>query len=181
MLLKQFHSIGAPTCSDTMDKMNRVMSNIHPDASRAPCIVWFLSLADAGPDQSLVNKWQRAELAGHVTILSADIDCLIHQYHLQIKALFHAVDGLVCSCVSPASQHFKYFGSLATIMNTWRERGVDIFKEWARRSLEGAMAQAKRVAPRCLSGRWGSISECEKRLLLGDPGPSGTLAKARGT
>ena len=52
------------------------------------------------------------------------------------------------------------------IMNVCRERGADVFGIWAALfSTENALKCSRTVPPQCLPGKWGSVDQCEERLL----------------
>ena len=53
-------------------------------------------------------------------------------------------------------------------MNCWRCSGREVYKEVVRIKPVEAKA-AKKVPPRCIGGRWGSVSECEERVLALSP------------
>lgn len=69
---------------------------------------------------------------------------------------------------------YKYFGTLAKITNLWRDSRQRILKAWVRQhGHQSAVKHALRVPPRCLAGRWGSISATENRIL--DAGGATTI------
>eukprot|EP00959_Pyramimonas_sp_CCMP1952_P372198 7794071-Pyramimonas_sp.AAC.1 len=51
-------------------------------------------------------------------------------------------------------------------MNCWRNAGKDIHREtFVHRP---SQTHVKNVPPKCIGGRWGAATECEKRLLAVD-------------
>eukprot|EP00959_Pyramimonas_sp_CCMP1952_P420823 8815457-Pyramimonas_sp.AAC.1 len=61
---------------------------------------------------------------------------------------------------------FKYISTLAILMNVWRAFGKKIADVWTSHSRDNGRPSASettgRVPPKCISGRWGKISECER-------------------
>ena len=61
---------------------------------------------------------------------------------------------------------FKYYSSLAKLMHIWRDNARQVFLSWlARFGAVEAVRHAKRMPPRCIAGRRGSISVVENLLL----------------
>eukprot|EP00959_Pyramimonas_sp_CCMP1952_P010215 213796-Pyramimonas_sp.AAC.1 len=62
--------------------------------------------------------------------------------------------------------NMAYFGTLSKIMRAWRYRARGIYDKWKDLYKAGPAGQyASNVPPRCISGRWGSISACEAHVL----------------
>jgi hypothetical protein len=57
----------------------------------------------------------------------------------------------------------RYFGALAAIANSWREKASAIMDEWHK--LFGASRLGRQYPPHVISGRWGSVDFAEKFLL----------------
>lgn len=90
-----------------------------------------------------------------------DANCGMHQMHLSVQAGLRRIE----RHVQRQKRHWKYFASVSKIMHCWRERARPVFETWRRlHGDESAVAHAKALPPRCISGRWGSISASEHVL-----------------
>ena len=72
---------------------------------------------------------------------------------------------LADSFLKAQKRGYKYFGSLAKLINTWRDTCKAMLKVWA--AWYGAVSarQTTLTMPaRCLAGRWQSVTKAEKRL-----------------
>ena len=62
---------------------------------------------------------------------------------------------------------YRYCGALCKWANTWRYHMKHVFLVWAVLfGLPTALAQAKTYICRCIAGRWGSVSNFERRAML---------------
>eukprot|EP00969_Alexandrium_andersonii_P368038 15472003-Alexandrium_andersonii.AAC.1 len=104
----------------------------------------------------------KREIQADPNTLFLPFDCLHHAASLMRKTSLLLTDSFLQS----ASREWKYFSSVAKVVNIWRANAKIIFAFWSRSygSLE-AMQQACKLPPRCLSGRWNSVSETEKFIL----------------
>jgi hypothetical protein len=122
----------------------------------------YLYTSDRGSDQGLLRKIMKLECHNDPSVLVVDFDCLMHQAQLAIK------DGLVLidRHLDRAACEFKYFSSIAKIINCWRESARSVFVQWINaHGNVSALACARKVPPRAVSGRWGSMSSAESFLL----------------
>ena len=122
----------------------------------------FMLTSDQGPDEIKAKKIILAEICDVDEVQVWLINCLIHNPHLIVKSGLAICDDILTS----TTLRCKYFGSLAKIVNVWRDAGRDVSETWAR---EFGPVVAKKVAgtlpPRCLSGRWGSVFATEVRII----------------
>jgi hypothetical protein len=72
----------------------------------------------------------------------------------------------VISLLLPPGKSFKFFASMAKLINCWRENCWAIFSAWRRHyGDESAFRWARCQPPRCLAGRWGSTYATESFLV----------------
>ncbi len=51
---------------------------------------------------------------------------------------------------------YRFFGSIATVSNTWREYSSKVKSAWVELHRNDGLKYGKKIPPRCLSGRWAS-------------------------
>lgn len=133
--------------------------------------MWFMATTDNGPNE----LWSKKA----IQVLTRDLDhffflphnCLEHQAHLGVLGSLKLCDNML-----RGRRQWKYFSSAAIIATTLRDLSQALFAAW--RALFGedsAVASVKKLFPRCVSGRWGSIDVTEARML---EATLGRLAKA---
>ena len=114
----------------------------------------YVFVTDDGPDQRGAQKLISAALKDFPSVLYVRFKCLLHQLHLIVGKQLKRLDGL--------------YSQIAKVVNVWRATGnawkiyntyCDMFGEKRARQV------AKRLPPRALKGRWGSISSVESFLL----------------
>jgi hypothetical protein len=134
------------------------------DISHAPSLtlrVWLYT-SDHGPDQAKMRKVMRAQAAQCQDTLFLDIDCLMHQSQLGVKSLLVRID----EHLGFMGAKWRYFGSVAKVLHIWRDNSKRVFDIFGTMFGQAAATMcAKAKPPQCISGRWGSISKAEKRLL----------------
>jgi hypothetical protein len=129
--------------------------------------LWLVT-TDGGSDVSRFRKILRAELRNSLTDLVIDANCVMHSDHLVIKSGLKVID-LWCKFNGFG---WRWFASLAILMNTWRDIARSMFL--IARRLPGlgpviALQHFKRMPPRCLAGRWHSVAQAVARKLeVGD-------------
>eukprot|EP00959_Pyramimonas_sp_CCMP1952_P446946 9358281-Pyramimonas_sp.AAC.1 len=65
---------------------------------------------------------------------------------------------------------YYYWSTIAKLMHAWRANAVRIFKIWNQLYPDGsAMHATSKVPPRPITGRWGSVRDCENHILRCDP------------
>ncbi len=91
-------------------------------------------------------------------------NCFQHQYALMVldgiktaNAFLHTIAG------------FAYHPTPTKLLHLWREKAVQVYQTYCK--LFGSDPTkyefASRVPPKCISGRWGFISRCERYVLSG--------------
>ena len=88
------------------------------------------------------------------------------RFHLITAGCLKTVDEWMAANLG---MDMKYFGTLSKIMHCWRERAKDICKAWRAEFGPVAAEVSTRVPPKCLAGRWGSVSRCEQHVLSRPP------------
>ena len=127
----------------------------------------FLATSDGGSDQVCFKKIMHAETEHLESVIVWEHTCWQHAAHLIVKTGLILVD----SFLESQSRAFGFFSSLAKIVNLWRENARNMYLTWC--NLHGspsASVHARRLPPRCLAGRWGSVANTER--ALDDAGPS---------
>ena len=92
----------------------------------------------------------------HVIFL--DHDCWLHQYQLMVKSQLTHCDHL---CHTVLGADYNFYASLSKLMIVWREKARSIHDRWSVLFPQTAHF-ARRVPPKCIRGRWGAVSNCEK-------------------
>ena len=118
-----------------------------------------------------------------------DWNCSMHQGNLVVKSSLRLLD----LRMSEAKFGFKYFSTLAKLTNVWRENARSLLEIWV--AIHGDLSAADKaikMAPRCIAGRWGSVSKTEAflmnagehetaaafKMLMGKKGPRTLLTSA---
>ena len=124
---------------------------------------------DGGSDVAKFRRMLRVELRNSVSDLVIDCNCLMHADHLIVKSALVLVDAW---CVRNKTG-WRWFSALAILTNTWRDCARVMFSTAAElkkpAGAEVALKHFKKMPPRCLAGRWHSVSLAVKRKL--DVGP----------
>jgi hypothetical protein len=116
--------------------------------------------SDAGSDQAKARRVLAMMFSECPQTFFLDSDCLMHNCHLQVQGGLSIADILLESF----EISWKYFGTLAQITHCWRNAATPLYKHWqiAHGSPPGSIS---RMCPKCLSGRWCSVSACETAHL----------------
>jgi hypothetical protein len=123
--------------------------------------LWLLT-TDGGPDQVKCRRIIKHETMMSPTDVVFDLNCLLHNVHLIMRSGLAIADAFAANARAP----FKYYSALAKLMHLWREKARAVFLAWQR--LHGgsaAVKHARRVPPKCLSGRWGSVAVVEQFIV----------------
>jgi hypothetical protein len=124
--------------------------------------VW-VATTDAGGDEKKARAMFLAKTQSNPNCLFFEIDCLAHQYQLMVLASLAHGEELFKNVLESS---FPYYGSLSKLMIVWREHARDIFELWAiMHGATSAIKFARRIPPKCIRGRWGSVSRCEDFAL----------------
>ena len=92
-------------------------------------------------------------------------------FNASVKAGLSLADTLLKSLFSSDTLKgfTKYFGSVAKLVNVWREKAADVMEVWDRLH-ESSDLDTKKLGHRyplaVIGGRWGSIEAAEEYLLL---------------
>jgi hypothetical protein len=130
--------------------------------------------SDMGPDQKVFRKIVTGHCVqmGELYELVICTHCFFHSEELIVRTGLTLIDTWlagVCSQVEEDAEPerpWKYYSTLSKAIHIWREAPRNFFKVWNRlyTALEG-VAAAKALPPRCIAGRWGSITATEERLI----------------
>jgi hypothetical protein len=134
-----------------------------PPLSRGIRIIFYVS--DAGPDQIGYRKMLSAAVASFSDTLFVSLHCMAHQCQLIVRSGLVAVDVWLDGLTD-----WTYFASLAKISQVMRDRAKAIHAAWLK--LHGpveAQEYGTKLTPKCIAGRWGSISATETDLLRAGP------------
>lgn len=121
---------------------------------RHPRIICMVS--DDGPDQRGSEKLICSMVAKQPCVLFCRFKCILHQLHLIVGKQLKRLNA------------YGYYSKLAMVINTWRSCGMPhkVYKTYVEKHGEKrARTVVKRLPPRALRGRWGSISASEAFLL----------------
>ena len=158
LVKKQVESLGCP-CWDNVPELQ------NPPASSDDVVVIhaYFYTSDRGSDQVGLRKLATYRTENAANVLFVDDDCKIHQGHIIYNNGITRID----YWLKKLGRVYSYFGTVAKIANIWREHMSQIFIVWtALFSAATALLKAKKYMPRCLAGRWGSVSDVESRLRL---------------
>lgn len=124
----------------------------------------YVSTSDAGCDESKAREYMRNAMYRQSHCFFWEADCLGHVTHLVSKKLLITAQEIVMKLIP--CEVSGYFSSVAMLSNVWREHSIQIQKAFKELFGEDrAQHCAKCLPPRCLSGRWGSVSAVEAFLL----------------
>lgn len=164
MSKKQLESLGCPTWVE-LKKNQQLASGFHV----------YVQTTDRGSNELAargINAVLYNQCGEHVLYFQQD--CVEHLCHLCVMGGLAEIDRELADRSSAAStqqpQQLKYFASCALLSNVLRDVSQGIFKVWQDEfGIKDAIQKAKLLWPKCLSGRWGSIHQFEKRCLLSSP------------
>ena len=126
---------------------------------------FFVFISDRGPNEVLARKiWQVvARDSPEIVVLS--MDCLEHASHLATLGGLKLADRLLQQKFGKDRRGWKYFSSLATTLITLRDLSKELFKQWCNaHGPQSGLKCAKTLWPKCLAGRWNSVSDMETRM-----------------
>ena len=165
LTLKQLESLGCPTFLEfqDVDESASVLSG-----------GWhiFCQTTDRGSNELCargINNDIYNSLAPQV--LYFDLNCVEHATHLCCLGGLAQVDVYLTKRskqegITQGAWGNKYFAACATLANVLRDVGQPLFKNWAHLfGAADALRHAKKLFPKCISGRWGSIHDFETRCL----------------
>ena len=151
--LKQLDGLGATTWKKIAEEPFLQDTNI---------LHWFMSTTDAGPNEIGARKIIQADVKVLPNVIYTDFTCLEHSQHLCALQGLKAAD----RCLK-GYRNWKYYSSLATCSNVFRDRSKELFAEWtAAHGYKSAVELCKTLWPKACSGRWSGCEKPEERLLL---------------
>jgi hypothetical protein len=121
----------------------------------------FILTSDRGSNELLARKMWLALAKDSPEVLVFLGDCLEHAGHLVSLQALKTADTLLKN----QGVQWKYFSSLATSSNTFRDLAKGIFQSWC--ELHGdvsGLKYAKNIWPKLVAGRWNSCNDVEARM-----------------
>ena len=110
--------------------------------------------SDRGPDQEKGRKVLHTIIGPREDMLYVDWDCTMHA----VQLIFSATLDIIDRGLADQGRTYKFFNSLAKLVNCWRENWYKIYEVWiAKYGALSATTHARRQPARCLCGRWGSF------------------------
>ena len=118
-------------------------------------IICFVT--DDGPDQKACSKLMSASVGVQPEVFYFRMKCVLHQLHLVVGKMLNRLQG--------------HFSAMAKIVNVWRSVGVPykVSQQFEKLFGHKIAQKVRRLPPRPLRGRWGSISSAEAYLLESEP------------
>lgn len=144
---------GCPTWSTYIDRVGS------GDTDAGLVDVAYVLNTDAGPDQVRFRKLAQMEAEQWDFITIWGINCFKHQAHRMTVNGLNVVDVFLQGRIA-------YFSSLTKIVQCWRTDHRQFFTCWCK--LFGnykGLKQSQFMPPRCIAGRWGSVTACEDFLI----------------
>eukprot|EP00959_Pyramimonas_sp_CCMP1952_P465336 9488119-Pyramimonas_sp.AAC.1 len=132
------------------------------DRNMMPAIEAWVTCTDAGGDQVAAAEIAARDCLSCIAVFFMWTPCFMHQCHLGVETHLKCADEWVRTLSDGKLKN--YFSTLAVVMNCWRGSGKQVYREWTKQ-FPGTSKCVKRVPPKCIGGRWGSVSSCESRLL----------------
>jgi hypothetical protein len=115
---------------------------------------------DGGSDQIKCRRITKVKVMPLPRTLYFECNCMMHNIHLDYKGGLKIID----VWLSKSRPLLKYYGSVCKLTILWRETCRSVFVTWRRLfGSEAAVQHALHLVPRCVAGRWGSLSSVEAR------------------
>ena len=175
MVTKQLRSVGAPVSWQDDVALYTKLTTQDSDGNT----IWkpgvkipkrwnvVCNTTDAGSDQVASRDMIAWELSPIPWCLYFELSCFLHQLHILDATSLKRCGGFIALL---APHLGTFFGTLATISNTWREVSAKVREWWTEFS---GPADGKKfgnqIPPRCLSGRWASHIKSQMFLLNRPP------------
>ena len=164
MLRKQLQGLGVPVWERKLAEEQQCQAApTGPGAAplASPLRLWLIT-SDGVSDQMKFRRVMKLETKTNVSAIVVDATWVRHSGALVFRSGLVLIDNWLQRVGAP----FKYYSSLAKLMHIWRDNARQVFLSWlARFGAVEAVRHAKRMPPRCIAGRWGSISVVENLLL----------------
>lgn len=152
IVTKQMSALHCPSWGETVSLVNGVLADVDHCST-------YLYESDAGRDEVAVRKYLAHTLSTVPNVLFVHGNCLHHQCAIVDLGEFQLIDAYLLK----AGKKYKYFSTMAKVVNCWREQAQPMFQAW--RDMFGdadALKCAKVLPPKCIAGRWGSGSATEE-------------------
>lgn len=121
MIATQVASLGVPTWVDARAEVDATKRLQEQGADVKPRVFVYCFTSDQGSDESRAKKIIQAETADIDEILVWSVDCFMHNPHLIVKSGLRICDRVL----EDTHRTYSYFGSLAKLVNVWRDSGKD--------------------------------------------------------
>ena len=155
LLRKQLSSLRCPL----WPKFDGLLEEPEDDPS---VIRIFMPVSDGGPDQQKFRKLVHVASEDKPRTLIIDCDCLMHVPQLQFRGGLASLDVFLNS----RNRTYKYYASLTKLSHMWRDHGALAYEIYrAKFGNLDALKFARKVLPRCISGRWGTVTATEAPLF----------------
>ena len=129
------------------------------DSTSQPRIFIYVATTDCGSDQAACRRSISACVRNIPNIGFISIDCQPHQVHLIAG---HGL-GVVNTCLQSAGITWNYYSSLCKVTHIWRTEARNIYSTWKHaHGAESAEKFPASLPPKCISGRWLSVSNTEQ-------------------
>ncbi len=121
--------------------------------------------SDGGADQIKCRRIIKSVSRWSLCDIIVDFGCAQHACQLVIKSGLVEIDRW-------AAAHglgWKYYSSVAKFQHTWRDNARAYFQKWAALfgDVSAAQSVTSRMPPKCVPGRWGSITAVQKAIIKG--------------
>jgi len=119
----------------------------------------YITCTDGGSDQVYARKLWAFETMDDLFTFFVDLNCLLHIGQLIVKSGLDRAD----VWMKRFNQRWKYFASVAKLINVWRDLARAVYVLWHRLyGFSSAQEHASQMPPKCIAGRWGKIWEVEQ-------------------
>ena len=147
------------TARDLLEIYNKQLDNIGvptfqpQDVDSDSSLRLFLHVTDDGADQKGCEKLIKGNLKLDGKTLYHRFKCMLHQIHLVVSKQLKRLPG--------------HYNDIAKVVHTWRATGCSfkIRKAYTKKFGAARAKVVRKLPPRPLKGRWGSISSVERYLL----------------
>ena len=172
--VKQLRSLGAETWHEEHARYTAMaitdegsfFKEMKPGVPYPKALSVYCFTIDGAGDETKVRNRASFLVAPIPWVLFFDLCCLLHQLQRICRTSLKQVD-LFCQLFEVPG---TYYGSLATLSNTMREYASDLrttVLDWFKDDPEFSEIKKRwsRIAPRCLSGRWGCVWKFEEYAM----------------
>jgi hypothetical protein len=162
MYRKQLESLGVPLweAAPAPPGSNResLSTTLKKMALPSSVALYFIS-SDGGGDQQKFRRVVKQETMYSLESIVVDQNCFQHSAALIVKGGLGRIDVFLRDW----DVSFKYYASIAKIVHIWRDYCRDVYTTWlAMFGPVSANEHARRMVPKCISGRWASVHQSQK-------------------